>query len=89
MGGGGSHNTVSYQRATTPDVYAPVAPERTKAEVPDDISKALFTQGVEMNETEKDKKYKTATSRLVIPLDNSNSSLTGGTTPPPTPTGVI
>ena len=87
MGGGGG-STTQYQRAATPDVYVPVAPERTTLKTPDNIDKPLFAEGVELSDKEKQKKT-SPTARLVIPLDTSNSSVTGGTTPPPTPTGVV
>ena len=88
MGGGGVSTNTSYQRAADPSVYQPVAPTRTVAQDPGTLDKALFTEGAKLSDKELEKKT-AATSRLVIPLDTSNSSITGGTTPPPTPTRIV
>ena len=88
MGGGGGGSSTNYQRSKTPDVFIPVAPERTVAETSDDLNKALFEEGVTLSKEEQ-KKKRAATSRLVIPMDNSQSSTTGGTTPPPKPKGLV
>ena len=86
MGGGGS-DTVTRVKAMAPDVFAPIAPERTTAEaMPDNIDKALFSGGVRETEEEKQKKQ-LGSSRLVIPLEGTAQS--GGYTEPRKPTGVV
>ena len=87
MGGGGSAG-VNNVKADTPDVYVPTSPTRTVADTPDSLGASLFSEGATRSDTELEKKS-AATSRLIIPLDSSQSSVTGGTTTPATPTGVV
>ena len=87
MGGGGQDST-SYIKAQEPDVFTPIAPERTSAEaMPENIDQALFTTGAKETAEEKAKKAQ-GTSRLVIPLTESTTQ-SGGYVTPPTPTGVV
>ncbi len=84
MGGGGGTTSI---RDDLPDIFAPLAPERTSAEaMPENIDKALFTGGAAESATEKATK-RLGTSRLVIPLTESAQS--GGYTAPREPTGVV
>jgi len=87
MGGGGGGDTVTSVKADLPDMFNPVAPERTSAEaMPENIDKALFTGGAKTTADEKAKKN-LGTSRLVIPLEGAAQS--GGYETPRTPTGVV
>jgi len=87
MGGGGKSST-DYIAAQAPDVFTPIAPERTSAEaMPENIDQAAFTTGAKRTAEEK-AKAATGTSSLVIPLTESTSQA-GGYTAPATPTGVV
>jgi len=86
--GGSSGGGTSYIKAKAPDVFTPIAPERTAAEaMPENIDEAGFTAGTKRTASEK-KKAAQGASRLVIPLTEGTTQA-GGYTTPSTPTGVV
>jgi len=85
MGGSSSTTHIAAQK---PDVFQPIAPDRTSpGAMPDNIDQSSFTTGVKRTSEEKDKKA-AGSSRLVIPLTESTAQA-GGYTDPATPTGVV
>jgi len=87
MGGGGGSDTTTYIKSQAPEVFTPIAPERTAPEaMPENAGEALFTSGAKRTEKEKTDKN-LGSSRLVIPLEGAAQS--GGFVEPRTPTGVV
>ena len=83
---GGSSST-SYIKSAIPDVFTPIAPQRSAPEaMPENIDKASFTSGVKRTDKEKTKAT-TGASRLVIPLTGNTQA--GGYTSPTTAQGVV
>jgi hypothetical protein len=89
MGGSSGGTSVQHIAAQAPDVFNPVAPERTAPEaMPEHIDEAGFTTGAKRTNEEK-KQKSLGTSRLVIPLENTGTTQAGGYTKPKTPSSVV